>query len=659
MAKIHELATVLADQIAAGEVVERPASVVKELVENAIDANSTQIDIYVKEAGIKEVTVIDNGEGIAAEDVPLAFFRHATSKIKDRQDLFQVNTLGFRGEALPSIASVADVCLETALQTETQGTFYHVRGGEVTAHKPAAMRQGTKITVTDLFYNTPARLKYLSSLQTELAAISDIVNRLALSHGEIAFALYNNGKKILQTAGNGKLIQTVSAIYGIQNARQMVSFLGEDLDFKVQGYVSLPKLTRASRNYISLLINGRYIKNKQLLKAVLKGYGSKLMVGRYPFGVIDIHLDPLLVDVNVHPTKQEVRISKEEQLADLIEQTIYARLAKENLIPSALENLNSKPKTKREPKAKQLDFTLAETSDSYEVKPKKKRSTAEMTQVLLGNSLEQLQESEPAKAQDVALTKPVIIEDRRQLDSDALKEWDEKYQTKVQAKSIDTTALEAEADDQASQTQVKEKFPGLTYIGQLHGTYLLAQAANGLYLVDQHAAQERCKYEYYREAIGEVSKAQQELLVPIILAYPTTDTLKISENRTKLAELGIELEEFGQNTFIVRHHPTWFIKGQEEDTLREMIEWFLADHKLTVAKFREKTAIMMSCKRSIKANHHLDDFQAKSLLDQLAKCNNPFNCPHGRPTLVHFSNSELERMFKRIQDPHQGKQTEL
>ncbi|MEY8585647.1 DNA mismatch repair endonuclease MutL [Ligilactobacillus animalis] len=662
MAKIHELATVLADQIAAGEVVERPASVVKELVENAIDANSTQIDIYVKEAGIKEVTVIDNGEGIAAEDVPLAFFRHATSKIKDRQDLFQVSTLGFRGEALPSIASVADVCLETALQTETQGTFYHVRGGEVTAHKPAAMRQGTKITVTDLFYNTPARLKYLSSLQTELAAISDIVNRLALSHGETAFALYNNGKRILQTAGNGKLIQTVSAIYGIQNARQMVAFSGEDLDFKVQGYVSLPKLTRASRNYISLLINGRYIKNKQLLKAVLQGYGSKLMVGRYPFGVIDIHLDPLLVDVNVHPTKQEVRISKEEQLANLIEQTIYARLAKENLIPSALENLGSKPKTKREPKAEQLDFTLAETSDSYEVKPKPKRSTAEITQVLMGSSLAQPQETtpKPAKTQDVALTKPVIIEDKRQLDSDELKTWDEKYRAKVQAKPIDTAESEVEQnDDQVSQTPVKEKFPGLTYIGQLHGTYLLAQAADGLYLVDQHAAQERCKYEYYREAIGEVSKAQQELLVPIILSYPTTDTLKISENRTKLAELGIELEEFGQNTFIVRRHPTWFIKGQEEDTIREMIEWFLEDHKLTVAKFREKTAIMMSCKRSIKANHHLDDFQAKALLEQLAKCNNPFNCPHGRPTLVHFSNSELERMFKRIQDPHQGKQTEL
>lgn len=662
MAKIHELATVLADQIAAGEVVERPALVVKELVENAIDANSTQIDIYVKEAGIKEVTVIDNGEGIAAEDVPLAFFRHATSKIKDRQDLFQVSTLGFRGEALPSIASVADVCLETALQTETQGTFYHVRGGEVTAHKPAAMRQGTKITVTDLFYNTPARLKYLSSLQTELAAISDIVNRLALSHGETAFALYNNGKRILQTAGNGKLIQTVSAIYGIQNARQMVAFSGEDLDFKVQGYVSLPKLTRASRNYISLLINGRYIKNKQLLKAVLQGYGSKLMVGRYPFGVIDIHLDPLLVDVNVHPTKQEVRISKEEQLANLIEQTIYARLAKENLIPSALENLGSKPKTKREPKAEQLDFTLAETSDSYEVKPKPKRSTAEITQVLMGSSLAQPQETtpKPAKTQDVALTKPVIIEDKRQLDSDELKTWDEKYRAKVQAKPIDTAESEVEQnDDQVSQTPVKEKFPGLTYIGQLHGTYLLAQAADGLYLVDQHAAQERCKYEYYREAIGEVSKAQQELLVPIILSYPTTDTLKISENRTKLAELGIELEEFGQNTFIVRRHPTWFIKGQEEDTIREMIEWFLEDHKLTVAKFREKTAIMMSCKRSIKANHHLDDFQAKALLEQLAKCNNPFNCPHGRPTLVHFSNSELERMFKRIQDPHQGKQTEL
>ena len=657
MAKIHELSTILADQIAAGEVVERPASVVKELVENAIDAHSTQIDIYVKDAGIKEISVIDNGEGIAREDVALAFYRHATSKINDRQDLFQVQTLGFRGEALPSIASVADVSLETAFQAESQGTFYHVRGGELVESKPAAMRQGTKITVQDLFFNTPARLKYLSSLHTELAAISDIVNRLALSHGEISFSLFNNGKKLLQTAGNGKLRQTLSAIYGLQNARQMIEFSGEDLDFKVSGYVSLPKLTRASRNYISLLINGRYIKNQTLIRAVLKGYGSKLMVGRYPLAVIDIRLDPLLVDVNVHPTKQEVRISKEEQLAELLRQSIYNALSQENLIPAALENLQKKPRQKNT--VEQLDFDFAKPS---QVLPPKNTqpNTSEITRVLMGEPIASKKtEMAPKKPAPVVKHEPVnytpiIINDSSQLASAEIKEWDQKYQP-TKTKEVEAPVTEPVEIKETP----KDKFPTLSYLAQMHGTYLLAQAADGLYLIDQHAAQERCKYEYYRTEIGKVSPAKQELLVPIILSYPTAESLKITENIDKLAQLGVELEDFGQNTFIVRRHPIWFKKGQEEDTIKEMVEWFLIDHKLTIAQFREKTAIMMSCKRSIKANHHLDEFQAKSLLEQLAKCENPFNCPHGRPTLVHFSNSDLEHMFKRIQDPHQGNSHEM
>lgn len=649
MAKIHELSTILADQIAAGEVVERPASVVKELVENAIDAKSTQIDIYVKDAGVKEITVIDNGEGILQEDVALAFFRHATSKITDRNDLFQVKTLGFRGEALPSIASIADVKVETANIAETEGTFYHVRGGKTQTKRPAAKRVGTKITVTDLFYNTPARLKYLSSLQTELAAISDIVDRLALSHEQIAFSLYNNERRLLQTAGNGKLQQTISAIYGIQNARQMLEFSGQDSDFSVKGYISLPKLTRASRNYISLLVNGRYIKNNQLLKAVLKGYGSKLMVGRYPLAVIDIKLDPLLVDVNVHPTKQEVRISKEEQLCELVTQALKERLGQENLIPNALQNMTSnKPKTKE--KVTQLDLTLAETQSNYQTKPRERHSTVEVTQVLLGEALKK-----NVSPKIEVTVEPVIIKDKQQLNSPQLQKWDEKYQVILskEKKPLESAEL--------TEKPVKErpKFPALTYIGQLHGTYLLAQAEDGLYIVDQHAAQERCKYEYYWQEIANVQQVQQTLLVPIVLTYPTSEALKIAENREKLAKLGVWLEDFGQNTFIVRKHPQWFKKGQEEEIVKEMIECFLADQHLTVAQVREKTAIMMSCKRSIKANHHLDELQAKALLEQLKKCENPFNCPHGRPTLVHFSPTDLEHMFKRIQDQHVSKRADL
>lgn len=308
MAKIHELSEILANQIAAGEVVERPASVVKELVENSIDAGAKQIDIIIEDAGLKSIQIIDDGNGIEAEDVETAFKRHATSKIIDRKDLFKVHTLGFRGEALPSIASVSDVVMETAVSGQA-GTKIHIKGGEVLEKTLSASREGTTITVSDLFYNTPARLKYLKSVQTELSYISDIVNRLALSHTDVALSLTNNGRQLLQSAGNGNLQQTIGAIYGVQNARQMVKFEDANLDFKISGYTSLPKLTRASRNYISLLVNGRYVKNFQLTKAVIEGYGSKLMTGRYPITVLSIELDPTLVDVNVHPTKQEIKIS--------------------------------------------------------------------------------------------------------------------------------------------------------------------------------------------------------------------------------------------------------------------------------------------------------------------------------------------------------------
>lgn len=632
MAEIHELSAVLADQIAAGEVVERPASVVKELVENALDAKAAQITIETKEAGLEMIRVTDDGEGIEADDVETAFKRHATSKITSREDLFRVATLGFRGEALPSIASVSDVVLMTAHAGDETGTTIHIKGGKIVSNDASQLRNGTQITVSDLFFNTPARLKYLSSLATELSHVSDIVNRLALSHSDVAFVLKNNGKTLLKTAGNGNQKQTFSAIYGVKAAAKMISFNAKDLDFEVDGMVSYPELTRSNRNGISLLINGRYIRNFKLTKAVLNGYGSKLMVGRFPYAVINIRLDPLLCDVNVHPTKQEVRISKEPQLEKLISEGIFARLSQENLIPNAVKNLNH---------SKRTGFS-GEQTDLLEKSPKYKGPvSAEVTAALVGESLDdKLDGKQSVLAKDV---RPIVISKRTDLEKAELKIWDQKYAQKK------TSVKDQEISAESSQ----KRFPELRYIGQMHGTYLFAEAKDGLYIIDQHAAQERCKYEYYRTEIGNVSSNQQRLLVPIVLTYPTTDALKIEENLDKLANLGIELEDFGKNTYILRQHPTWFKQGEEEEIVREMIDMFLNDDKLTVAKFREKTAIMMSCKRSIKANHHLEEEQAKVLLKKLSTCENPFNCPHGRPVLVHFTSKDMEHMFKRIQDPHQ------
>lgn len=663
MGKIHELPEVLADQIAAGEVIERPASVVKELTENSIDAQSTQIDILVEDAGLKSIQVIDNGIGIATDDVQIAFQRHATSKITSRDDLFRVRTLGFRGEALPSIASIADVILETMPQGALMGSMIHFKGGKLIAQQSYAGRQGTRITVNQLFYNTPARLKYLSSPQTELAAITDWVDHLAMSHPEVAFSLSNNGRTLLRTSGNGNLVQVISAIYGVKNAHQMIDFAGEDRDFQINGLISLPKLTRASKNYISILLNGRYIKNNQLSKAIIKGYGSKLMVGRYPIATLAIQLDPLLVDVNVHPTKQEVRISKENQLIDLITTSIANRIGQQNLIPSAVDNLNSHQS--RTKKAEQFNIGLDSQAVEYQQHVEKQQ---EVLAALLGETtLSTFQngkqssdsKSECATANDSfksqTIAHPVMIATRADLKSSAVQHWDQKYQFQPQTSLEDVSfeIHEEQAEEQINESS-SHRFPDLKYIGQLHGTYLLAEADDGFYLLDQHAVQERIKYEFYREEIGNDNPEEQKMIVPLVLTYSVSDALKIEHNRDKLVQLGINLEDFGQNTYIIHEHPAWIPAGKEEETIRNLIEACLADPQLTVAKFREATAIMISCKQSIKANHHLERQQAVSLLRQLKECANPFNCPHGRPTVVKFSNQDLERMFKRIQDSHRS-----
>lgn len=633
MAKIHELSEILSNQIAAGEVIERPASVVKELAENAIDAHSTQIDVVIEQAGLQLIQVIDNGDGIEPEDVPTAFKRHATSKIATRQDLFKIQSLGFRGEALASIASVSDLTIETAT-ADSLGTVAHFKGGILESQKTNPIRPGTAITVRDLFFNTPARLKYIKTFQTELANIIDIVNRLAMSHPQIAFTLTNDDHLLLKTAGNNDLQQTIAGIYGVSMAKKLLPISDQDLDFELTGYISLPELTRATRNYLSILINGRYIKNYQLNKAIIKGYGSKLMVGRYPVVVLNLKMDPLLIDVNVHPTKQEVRLSKEPALMTLIERAIRKRLATENLIPDAMKNLRQTPPAVD---MDQLQLNLNQVS-------KTRQSAVVPNQTSQVDSFEsaptELAESSVELAATPNFALPIFDQPAR------LAKWDQKYTAESIGNPFGDSpaAVEATAD--------LPRFPTLRLIGQMHNTFLLAEGEDGFYIVDQHAAQERIKYEYYREAIGKVSPDVQNLLVPLVLEYPNSDAIKIQEKADLLTQVGVQLAPFGQNSFVVHSHPTWIEAGQEEATIREMIDYVLKDGQLNLAKFREKTAIMMSCKRSIKAHHHLDDAQAKALLVDLAQTENPFNCPHGRPVLIHYTQKDLEKMFKRIQDPH-------
>lgn len=667
MGKIHQLNGVLADQIAAGEVIERPASIVKELVENSIDAESHRIDVLVTDAGISEIRVIDDGTGIAKDDVPMAFKRHATSKISSEHDLFNVKTMGFRGEALPSIASVADVQMDTAIEGAASGTHIHIKGGETVDIKPAPARRGTDIRVADLFYNTPARLKYLKAVKTELSRVVDIVNRLALANPNIAISLTSNGREMFRSAGNGNLQQVIAAIYGVNVGRKVVHVHASDPDFVVDGYTSLPELTRSSRNYITLTINHRYVRNFALTKAITAGYSSKLMVGRYPIAVMNITLDPLLVDVNVHPSKREVRLSKEDQLTKLISQAIFDRLDQENLIPDVGDKAISQTHLD------ELNRQLDEASRPYVINPQSMakpapKATPQADPVASSNK--KAKDFDPANpaaagAADAQLKDPVTITTRDQLDSPSMKKFDAEFKNE-QVQPFETNALNANLKAESSKkpqnvdlkiddtgSPSERRFPKLQYIGQVHGTFLLAQASDGLYIVDQHAAQERINFEYFRKAVADVSPAQQTFLTPLVLQYSTVDALKLSEHLDVLAGVGLKLEPFGDNAFILNSHPTWFAEGQEEDTAKEMIAWVINDGKITLEQFREKTAAMMSCKRAIKANHHLDARQATALLHNLARCKNPFNCPHGRPVTIHFTDGDLEKLFKRIQDSHE------
>lgn len=580
MAIIKQMDELLANKISAGEVVERCSSVVKELVENSIDALSSEIKIELVDAGTKKIKVVDNGIGMDKEDAIMAFNRHATSKILTEDDLYNINTLGFRGEALASIASVSEIVLKTC--KDNIGTEVIINGGKIESVKNSDGRIGTEITVSNLFYNTPARLKHLKSLYTELSSIVDYVNKIALSHPEIRFTLTNNNTSLLNTDGSGNLLKVIKSIYGIDTAKKMLDIEASNDDYNITGYISLPELHRSSRNGIITLVNKRVVRNQNLNKIINDSYHSYKPDNRYPIVVIDITLDPSLVDVNIHPTKMDIKFSKEEELLELISKTIKNRLKNINLVPKIEEE-------KQEEKVniyKNIDTFYVKNEDLVE-KPKYEEQTLKFEE-----------------------------------EFDTIKEEEEEY--------------------------IKEGFPELSYVGVVHGTYIIFQNEKGMYMIDQHAAKERVNYEFYLKKMGEPKCEKTKMLFPLTIEYPQNEFIILKENFDLLEKLGFEIEEFGVNSVIVKAHPNWFPNGYENEAIKKFLESIITfEGKFSIEKFNEAIATMMSCKLAIKANEFVSDDEIKMLLDRLKKCNNPYNCPHGRPTIIFHSNYDLEKMFKR------------
>lgn len=569
---IKVMSEILANKIAAGEVVERCSSVVKELVENSIDAGSTEIKVDLLDSGITEIKVTDNGVGMDEEDAKTAFQRHATSKLLDENDLYRINTLGFRGEALPSIASVSKVELVTS--KGLLGTRVKINGGNFESIERAEARRGTSIAVRNLFYNTPARLKHLSSMQAELMTVADYVDKIALSHPNIRFVLTNNGSTMLNTDGKGDLLKTINSVFGINVARNMIKIETEDRDYKVMGYISKPEINRTTKNHMITLVNGRVVRNSSINRAINDSYHTYKPDNRYPIVVINIEVDPSQIDVNIHPTKMDIKFSKLEELQSLLMKEIKKNLDVRTLIPKVEE-------------------------------------------AIVVNNFTDYEEEKPIKQEE----KPIFVKQELEIHENEVK-----YETKRE----------------------ENRYPDMTFVGIAHGTYIIMQNDTGMYIIDQHAAKERINYEKFKEELGHPSQNKIPLLFPITLEYTTSEFMKLREKMDVLNNIGLLIEEFGINSIIVKAHPVWFPKGFENQYINKVIETVLNyNEPFDLVKFNEKVAINLSCKMAIKANEYISPEEAIALIKNLQKCEQPFNCPHGRPTTLIYTVSELEHLFKR------------
>lgn len=594
MSKIKVMDDILANKIAAGEVVEKCVSVVKELTENSVDAGSDEIKIEVKEAGTKLIRVIDNGCGMDHDDALLAFQRHATSKLLDEIGLFRISSLGFRGEALPSIASVSEVTLKTS--TGDVGTKIEIKGGKLVSDEASDARRGTEITVKNLFYNTPARLKYLNSIYSELANICEYVNKMALSYPDKKFTLISDDKVLLNTDGSGNLLKVIKEIYGSEVARKMRKISVFNDDYDVDGFISLPEVTRSSRNHMVTLVNNRVVRNTELNRAINDGYHTYKPETRYPIVVLNINTDPSLIDVNVHPSKLDIKFSNFEDLKELVRKGIKDVLDKALLIPK----IEKKNEVEKEEKPKVVLQQL----------------NLEREKVIEENTIDYSIFDEPVMKVNEDITD---------------------YNENVK-------------DDIENYNEEKKKviMPEMYPVGLAKGTYIICHNELGIYMIDQHAAKERINYEGYLKAFGNPLKGSIKMLIPLTLEFPSNEFIIIKQNIDVLKDMHFDIEESGINSFTIKEHPTWIKEGYEVESIKKVLEVLINEEKhFSIEKFREKAAIMLSCKMAIKANMNISMEEMEALINDLRKCDNPYTCPHGRPTTIFYSNYELEKMFKR------------
>ena len=599
--KIKQLDDILANKIAAGEVIERPANVVKELVENSIDASSSKIDIIIEEGGMNLIQIIDDGSGMDKEDACLCFSRHATSKIYNDQDLFCIQTLGFRGEAIPSIASISRFVLKTS--DGSQGSTVIYEFGKFIEQKQSDLNRGTNISVSKLFQNVPARLKYVKSVNAEFAHIQNYVERLSLSHPDIAFTLIHNDKMTYKTNGNGNLLEVIHQIYGLSVVKNMLNLKAGNDEFQIEGFIGKIEVNRASKNHIVTMVNHRIVKNQVAIDAINQAYRKYLADNRYPIAVINIEIDPYLVDVNVHPSKLEVKFSKEYELKQLIF----------DVVSKTLENVNL----------------------TYQVKEERPIFKPQLDQMDLDIDFRQ---EIPTKVQEKPQAS--FIQEKKQ--PLFVHEEKNEYITEPVEKLV-----EEPIQLEKVEVSLKEMKKKIFVKAQIHGTYIVGEDDSGMYLIDQHAAQERINYEYFLEKYSHPDMTMRDLLVPITVEYPLSECMMIEERKDLLKEVGIDLEPFG-NGFIIKQLPMWMNQINEHLFIEDMIQQILKDNKIDLLSLQEHAIATLSCKASLKGNSHLSIESMQTIVDNLMRCDNPYVCPHGRPTIIHYSAYELEKLFKRV-----------
>ena len=578
MSKIKLMSETLANKIAAGEVIERIANVVKELVENSIDANSSSIQINLLDSGKTKIEVIDNGIGMDRIDAKNSFLRHATSKIYNDDDLFFINTLGFRGEALASIASVSEVVLNT--YDGKEATNLIIKGSKIIKISDGLKRKGTSIQVNKLFYNTPARLKYLKSDRSELNLVISYIEKLSLANPNISFTLTNNNQVLIKTSGKN-LLKTINEIYGLEISKNMLEVKKSNDDYDIFGYICKPEILKKNKNHMHVFINGRVIKNYELLKTINEAYHTYKPDGFFPIVVINILTDPSLTDVNIHPTKQDIKLSKIEILKSELKESIKEALYNDNLVASPL---------------------------------KKEESLEERLPI---NLFTEVKSVEPIKKEYTSFSNKTF-------------KIEEPVQSEFDFKNINEKIKKIE----------------LYPVGIAFGTYIIAENKEGIYLIDQHAAQERINYEKVLKSFLKNEKIS--MLVPVTIELSASEYNVVLNNIDKLIDMGFDIEPFGINTFKIDSHPTWVKTSKEKDTIKEVINVLIDEEKnFDALKFNDKVAATVACKASIKGNSRITLDAANYILEELVLCDNPYNCPHGRPTMIKFTIYELEKMFKR------------